>query len=117
MKGKNMNANRRRVTARFGPETRFEVNPAPPAPFRALEETELERLKNRLLYQRLGETTEPEMNVRLRRAANEAAALAWDTTFPLLLFPTLFEEIVQTAQLQVRRQACIRERSRELLAA
>jgi len=112
-----MNANQRRVPTRFEPDTRFEVKPVPPAPFRALQETELERLKNRLLYQRLGETTGPELNVWLRRAANEAAALAWVTTFPLLVFPALFDEIAHTARLQADRQVHIRERSRELLAA
>ncbi|HMP81078.1 MAG TPA: hypothetical protein PKA41_00035 [Verrucomicrobiota bacterium] len=102
----------RRVPTRFGPETRFEVRP-----FRAVQETELERLKNRLLQQRLGTTTAPELNARLRRAANEAAALAWITPFPLLMFPALFEEIAQTARVQAARQFRIRERSRELLAA
>jgi len=112
-----MNTNYRRVPTRFEPETRFEVKPAPPATFRAVGETELERLKNRLLLERLGEFAEPDLNVRLRRAANEAAALAWVTAHPLLVFPTLFDEIARTARLQAKRQACIRERSRELLAA
>jgi hypothetical protein len=112
-----MNTNYRRVPTRFEPDTRFEVKPVPPATFRVVEETELERLKYRLLRERLGETTETELNVRLRRAANEAAALAWVTRFPLLVFPALFDEIARTAHLQARRQAYIRERSRELLAA
>jgi hypothetical protein len=112
-----MKTNYRRVPTRFGPETRFEVKPAPPAPFRAVEESELERLKNRLLRERLGEITGPELNVRLRRAANEAASLAWVTTYPLLVFPTLFDEFARKARLQARRQACIRQRSRWLLAA
>jgi hypothetical protein len=111
-KEKQMNINYRKVPTRFAPETRFEVRP-----FRAVQETELERLKNTLLLQRLGSETEPELNVRLRRAANEAAALAWITAFPLLVFPTLFDEIAQTARVQAVRQARIRERSRELLAA
>ena len=76
-----MNKNETRVPARFGPETRFELRPAPPAPFRATQETEFERLKNKLLAQQLVQAT-PELNVPLRRAANEAAALAWATEFP-----------------------------------
>jgi hypothetical protein len=112
-----MNENHRRVRTRFGPETRFEVTPVPPAPFRALAESELERLKHRLLVERLAEMPEPEINTRLRRAANDAAALAWVTNFPLLVFPTLFEEKALTARLQAKRQVCVRERSRELLAA
>lgn len=112
-----MNTTYRKVPTQFGAETRFNVRPAPTAPFRATEETELERLKGRLLRNELGRTTAPELNARLRRAANEAAALAWVTAVPLLVFPTLFEEIVRTAYGQVARQEVIRERSRELLAA
>ena len=112
-----MNATNRKVPTRFGPETRFEVKPAPPAPFRALQETELERLKDRLLREQLDDAAEPELNARLRRAANEAAALAWVTAVPLLVFPTLFAEKARTATLQAERQFHIRERSRELLAA
>jgi hypothetical protein len=106
-----------KLRTRFGPETRFNVRPLPPAPFRALQETELERLKNRLLRERLATNSELELNTPLRRAANEAAALAWITPVPLLVFPTLFEEKARTALLQAARQESIRERSRELLAA
>lgn len=111
-----MNAKCRKLPTRFAPETRFDVRPAPPAPFRVLQETELERLKNRLLRERLA-TAEPELNTPLRRAANEAAALAWITHVPLLVFPALFEEKAGTARLQAARQESILERSRELLAA
>ena len=110
-----MNARYRRVATRFAPETRFEVNPTPAAPFRAVQETELELLKNRLLLERLDEV--PDLNVRLRRAANEAAALAWTTQFPLLLFPALFDEKARTARLELNRQTSIRDRSQQLLAA
>ena len=112
-----MNTEYRRIPTRFGPETRFEVRPAPPGPFRAIQETALERLKNRLLVQQLAETAELELNARLRGAANEAAALAWATRFPLLVFPALFEEKARTALLQAERQESIRQRSRVLLAA
>ncbi len=111
-----MNKYKTWVPARFGPETRFEVLPAPPAPFRAALETEFERLKNRLLARHLAEAPTPELNPPLRRAANDAAALAWATVVPLLVFPVLFEEKIEAALRHAARQACIRERSRELLA-
>ena len=111
-----MNKNETRVPARFGPETRFELRPAPPAPFRATQETEFERLKSRLLARQLAEAPTPELNPLLRRAANEAAALAWATLYPLLVFPVLFEEKTQAALRQAERQARIFESSRELLA-
>ena len=114
---KNMNTNNRdrRVPTRFGPETRFEVKPVPPAPFRAIEETELERLKNRLLLRTLAELGEPGVNTFVRRAANEAAALAWVTLYPLLTFPGLFEEKTAAALLYAKRQESVRERSPELV--
>ncbi len=76
-----MNKNKTYVPTEFGPETRFELRATPPAPFRATQETEFERLKNKLLAQQLRAAT-PELNVPLRRAANDAAALAWATVFP-----------------------------------
>jgi hypothetical protein len=87
----------------------------PAVPFRGGQETELDRLKTRLLQQLLKETPDPEFKASLRRAANEAAALAWMTPYPLLVLPTLFEEKTRTARLQTIRQARIRARSRDLL--
>ena len=111
-----MNKNETRGPARFGPETRFEVRPAPPALFRATQETEFERLKSRLLARQLAGAPTPELNPPLRRAANDAAALAWATVCPLLVFPVLFEEKIAAALRQAERQARIFESSRELLA-
>jgi hypothetical protein len=105
------------VPARFGPETRFELRPTPPAPFRATQETEFERLKSQLLAKQLQQATTVELNAPLRRAANEAAALAWVTLFPLLVFPVLFEEKTAAALRQAERQARIYASSRELIAA
>jgi hypothetical protein len=110
-----MNANYRRVPTEFGTETGFEVRPASPAPFRRLEENRLERLKKELLGERLEEATEPRFNSYLRRAANEAAALAWVTPYPLLVFPALFEEKAEFALARADRQEDVRERSRELM--
>ena len=112
-----MNDNYRRVPTEFAPEIRFEVTPVPPARLRARQDTELEQLKNRLLRERLDNVWEPRRIGQLRRAANEAAALAWVTPFPTLVFPALFEERAANALLQVERQNQIRQRSRELLFA
>ena len=111
-----MNRNNERLPARFDPKTRFEVAPLPPATFRAAQDTELEQLKNRLLRQTLDELTAPEVNGFVRRAANEAAALAGDTSVPLLVFPGLFEEKTVAALRQAERQASILRRSQELFA-
>ena len=112
-----MNKTNTKLRAEFGPETRFEVRPAPPAPFRATQETEFERLKNRLLTETLLATARPELNAPIRRAANEAAALAWVTFYPLLVFPVLFEEKIRTAIRQAERQARVYATSPELVAA
>ena len=113
---KNMNANYRRLIARFGRETRFEVKPVPVAPFRASEESGLEQLKARLLSEALGANWEPEKNTRVRRAANEVAALAWVSPYPLLVFPVLFEEKTEAALRHLERQQEIRHRSRGLMS-
>ena len=115
-KDTNMNANYRRVPTQFGPDTGFEVRSGPPAPLRAWQEAELERLKNRLLSEWLETRWDPESDGQLRRAANEAAALAWVTRYPLLVFPALFEEQAEAALLRAERQEQVRQRSRELLA-
>ena len=112
-----MNNKYRRVPTKFGPETGFEVKPAPPGPFRARQEAELERLKVQLLVERLEGSWGSQHASRLRQAANEAAALAWVTRYPLLVFPTLFEEMAETALLRTQRQEQVRRRSRVLLAA
>lgn len=111
-----MKDNYRRVAAEFGPETGFEVKPAPPAPFRAEHENQFEGLKEQLLEERLGELLDPGFEIHLRRAAHEAAALAWVTPYPLLVLPALFEEKAEAAWQRAERQDQIRQRSRELLA-
>jgi len=82
----------RTVRTEFAPETRFTVTPVPAAPFRATVETAFERLRNQLLLERLEHLSDPQLNSQLRRVANEAAAVAWVTAYPLLVFPGLFQE-------------------------
>ena len=111
-----MNENRKKVQTMFAPEARFEVTPSPAAPFRGVLETELERLKSKLLRRLLRDTPYPEFNARIRRAANEAAGLAWLTPYPLLVFPALFDEKAQAAVKQGLLQERVLRRSVELLA-
>ena len=86
----------------------------PPVPFRGTLENELDTLKARLLKEELARSEAPALNPLLRRAANEAASLAWFTPFPLLVFPVLLEEKAQAAREQEVRQRQIRRRSRAL---
>jgi hypothetical protein len=108
-----MNRYKINVPTNFAAETRFELRPNP---FLAAREEEFERLKNKLLAEKLREAP-AKLNAPLRRAANEAAAIAWAGVFPLLTFPVLFEEKIAASKLRARRQARIYENSRELLAA
>ena len=110
-----MNARYRRVPARFAPDIRFELQPTAPGLFRRTQETELERLKNRLVREKLQDLN-PLENSGVRRAANEAEALAWITPYPLLVFPTLFDEKTADFRRVARRQEIVREQTRELLA-
>jgi len=112
-----MKKNETKLRLEFRPETRFEVRPTPPAPFRITQENEFEQLKKRLLTERLFAAGRAELNVPIRRAANEAAALAWVTFNPLLVFPALFEEKTNLALRHAERQARIYANSSELLAA
>jgi hypothetical protein len=103
-----------KLRAKFAPETRFALRPvAANAPFRATHDTQFELLKKTLLAQRLV-AADTELNAPIRRAANEAAAIAWNTLFPLLVFPELFAEKAEAAARQARRQARIYVASSEI---
>ncbi|HSU56666.1 MAG TPA: hypothetical protein VLT36_21585 [Candidatus Dormibacteraeota bacterium] len=111
-----MSAKYTRVPTEFGPDTRFELKPAGPPPFRAAQETRFARLKSELILERLETDYEGRFGPAVKRAANEAAALAWVTPYPLLVFPVLFDEKAEGALARLDRQEEIRQRSRELLA-
>ena len=101
-----------RVPAAFAPETRFAVVIQPAAPFRATLENELEQLKDRLLRQLLNETPQPALNTVLRRAASDAAAIAWTSGTPLLVFPELLREKADAARSYAARQSALLQRGR-----
>lgn len=90
-----------------------EPEPAPSNPRHS--DAELEALKTRLLQQALGNVLTTSQIKPLRRAANEAAALAWLEPLPLLVFPTLFEEKARIARKNTVRQDLVQARSAELL--
>ncbi len=86
-------------------------------PYVRTQEHPLEVLKNRLLREVLSATQEAGLLAPVRRAANEAAALAWMEPFPLLVFPELFAEKILTANSRVRQQRHVRTRTARLLEA
>jgi hypothetical protein len=111
-----MNTKRIALKAQFGAETRFELQPTQALSFDAAYEGSFERLKNKLLDGRLRQAG-TKWDGPLRDAASEAAAIAWTTNVPSLVFPMLFEEKVAAAVTQDKRQTRILRKSRELLAA
>ena len=52
----------------------------------------LASLKNRLLSERISCATESSVERMARLAATEAEALAWETSYPLLVLPVLLDE-------------------------
>jgi len=82
---------------------RVEPNLFAPFPFRATRPTgrtysQLHQLKRKLLRSALEETPETVSFKRLCGAANQAAELAWATSYPLLVFPCLFDEMVKAVR-------------------
>lgn len=79
-------------------------------------ETRFAGLKDELLGDAIEETETLELHPRLKHAANEAAGLAWTTEFPLLVFPTLFDELAKRERARQSRQRQIRARTETLIA-
>src|SRR5688500_9882698 len=108
---------RNRIKLRFERPTRFDVTPTGGPPFRGTLETELDRLKDRLLLETLEKASNADLYAPLRRAANDAAALAWTTQFPLLVFPALLEEKTREARRQYDYQQQVLKRSSRMVNA
>lgn len=76
----------------------------------------LKQLRVRLLGPLLASTDNPILLSALRRAAAEAESLAWLTSCPLLVLPTLIDEKVREARFYAVRQSSLRDLSRDWLA-
>lgn len=110
-----MRNQRKKVPTKFGAATRFEPTLSRVGQCRTARHAELERLKTALLEDRLEETWADRQRAVVR-AANDAAALAWATPYPALVFPALFDEKVDAALVMADRQEEVTRTSRELLA-
>lgn len=103
-----MKNDKRKLTARFEPEVRFEVQPVT---VREFQTKELARLKQRMLEQRSPLVANPDQDSLVRLAAEDAASLAWETGQPLLFFPELFNEKSKVAFRRARQQRRVRGRT------
>lgn len=104
-----------RLPAQFGPPVEFELKPAPGVVSREREKLQFQRLQDRLLQEAGAGTQHTAVQRNLKRAAIEAAAIAWTTPFPLLVWPTLFLERAEAIRFQTERQEEILKRSEVLL--
>ena len=80
------------VPARFALETRFELKPRIALAPSAEARDAVEKLKTRLLKPALEHASDEALRQQLRLIANDAAAIAMSTQFPLLVLPVLLEE-------------------------
>jgi hypothetical protein len=108
----------RKIETWFEPDVGFEIEPRGGdliAPLRGVPEAELDEIKERLLEAAVTENDGAELYPAIRAAANEAAALAWNTPFPLLVFPLLFEEKTESARRRLVNQRAVWKRSRRMM--
>ena len=82
------------------------------AGYHGQEADPLQVLKSQLLAGHLAEVRDSELEIRLRRAADESASIAWATTYPLLTLPELLREMTAQALAQHGRQREIQLRRR-----
>ena len=101
----------------FEADACYKTHEAGGVSFRAVSQSEFEKLRNRLLGHKLEQIDVPGLESALRRAANAAAAEAQGTEFPELFFPDLFEEKAKAERDHAVFQARLRIRSRAFLAS
>jgi hypothetical protein len=103
----------RKLNAYFDPETEFEAE--------VLRGESLKQafagLQDNLVNETLDETETLALHAPVKHAANEAAGLAWTTSFPLLVFPALFQEKVERARRHQDRAERIKAQTADLLEA
>lgn len=111
-----MKTTNNRVETRFGPPMRFKLKPGGAKPSKGGHEEAFEQLKERLLTDELTRAATTAAGPALRRAAMDAAAVAWTTRYPLLVLPELLREKAAAAHAYARRQRTILRRSQSLLS-
>jgi len=102
-----MNSNA--TTTRAEPARNKPDAASPGAPPRTTDGLVLADLRNRLLQEALNHAPGEPLTRLVRLAAVEAEAQAWLTSFPLLVFPMLFEEKARRVHHYVARQRDLRQ--------
>ena len=99
------------IAPEFEPASRLDSSPLSAGRLQASLIAALEELKQRLLRETALARSDSATLCCLRRAAEEAASLAWTTPFPLFVLPELFAEKAAEACLRSQRQRDIQQRS------
>jgi hypothetical protein len=68
---------------------------------------ELERLRECLLYEHTRVVSDAKVQTWLKRAAEEAASIAWATPYPFLVLPILLDEKLSDARRKAEVQKSI----------
>jgi len=76
----------------------------PGIPAGSRSKSQLYQLKHELLLIALEEVAKVGLFKQICGAASQAAELAWNESCPLLIFPCLFEELVQNVREQLQRE-------------
>jgi hypothetical protein len=101
----------RKLNAYFDPETEFEADVLRGEPLKQA----FAGLQEALINETLEDTETLALHGPVKQAANEAAGIAWTTPFPLLVFPTLFQEKVDRARKQQGQAERIKAQTADLL--
>jgi len=78
---------------------------------RRRDDRALAQLRHRLVALALAQVQSLRLVEPIRRAAQEAEALAWVEEFPLLVFPCLFQEKLESARFRTQRQMWVEART------
>lgn len=100
------------VARKEGRSVRRRTNESPEIRIQCARQSwSLESLKQRLLDEQLARAADQDLRRRLRRAADESAAIAWATPYPLLALPELLVEKMSAAWHQFEFQRAIKVRT------
>jgi hypothetical protein len=112
-----INTRGQEVPTRFRTETRFVLEPKFAPLTHDAAHAAFEDLKTSVLQPVLTKTLDLTLRRQLHLAANEAAAAAWTTPFPLLFLPALLEEKASEVHRYVARQQEVEEATQDFIGA
>ena len=114
---KNKTSRDRSLPAQWAADVAFELTPVPGAVPPEMVRIKFMELQSGLVKDCLGETRNPIVRGGIHSAANEAAALAWMTAYPLLVMPVLFHEKARETRRRLDKQQSVSMRTERLIAA